>query len=873
MELVTSHLNADFDAFSSMVAASRLYPGCLIALPGAMEKRLRDFTAAFGEFGLVRLKDIELAAVTRVIIVDTKSSDRIGQFAALVDKEGMTVHIYDHHEHGDSDLHGEVEVIEKVGATATIFTEMLKERGVRPEPIEATLLMTGIYEETGSLSFPSTTERDLLAAAQLLKWGASLKVVAEFLRAELTAEEVDLLSELGHSASTIYAGGLKVITARASRDGYMGDAAQFAGKLLEMEAADASFVILRMEGRVLVVGRSRAPELSASDVLAEIGGGGHPSAASATVDDQPLELIEETIAGLVRAHVRAGKTASDVMTKPVITVEAPTLMREAQTMLTKFGVNVLPVVEGGRFLGLLAREIVEKAIMHGFRKSAVREFADSDVISAAPETPLREIESSMVEKNRRFVPVLEGEAIVGAITRTDLLRVMYEDYLRRSGIAGEEGADAHEHPRRSTAALLQNRYPREIFEAFKLAGEVGRSLGMDVYLVGGSVRDMMRGRENLDIDLVVEGDGIEFSRAMTERLGGRMKSHERFRTAKIIAGKLRLDVATARTEYYESPAALPRVEMSSIKKDLYRRDFTVNTLAVKLSDPEFGRLVDYFGGMRDLKDKTIRVLHNLSLVEDPTRAFRAVRFAERFGFKISRHTEELIRSALRLEIFTRLSGSRLYEELMLVFGEPEPVDVIARLDHYGLLGVIHPALKFDERMHAALTAVHDTLSWFDLSFTGEKVNRNLLYLMGLLGGLPSDDEREAALRRLSAPKRVGERLMRDIAASRETSRRMPLVDPALIRRTLSEQCTECVLYVMALTEDQAVKMEVSNYLLRLRREKPMLRGSDLKALGIEPGPVYSDLLDAVLAERLRGNIETREDELNFIRTRIGTARG
>ena len=182
--------------------------------------------------------------------------------------------------------------------------------------------------------------------------------------------------------------------------------------------------------------------------------------------------------------------------------------------------------------------------------------------------------------------------------------------------------------------------------------------------------------------------------------------------------------------------------------------------------------------------------------------------------------------------------------------------------------MIHPALKFDEQMHAALTAVHDTLMWFDLSFTGEKVNRNLLYLMGLLGGLPSDGERDAALRRLSAPKRVGERLMRDIAASRETALRMPLVDPARIRQTLSEQCTECVKYVMALTADQAVKMEVSNYLLRLRREKPMLRGSDLKALGIEPGPVYSELLDAVLNERLRGNITTREDEVRYIRDKL-----
>ena len=194
---------------------------------------------------------------------------------------------------------------------------------------------------------------------------------------------------------------------------------------------------------------------------------------------------------------------------------------------------------------------------------------------------------------------------------------------------------------------------------------MAEGLGYGAYLVGGSVRDLLRGEENLDLDIVIEGDGIAFARVLGEKLGAKVRTHQKFATAQIFVDSLKLDVATARTEYYESPAALPKVETSSIKKDLYRRDFTINTLAVKLNSRDFGVLIDFFGGQRDLREKAIRVLHNLSFVEDPTRAFRAVRFAERFGFKISRHTENLIKSTLEMNLFDMLSGPRLFEELRL----------------------------------------------------------------------------------------------------------------------------------------------------------------------------------------------------------------
>lgn len=858
VELITSHINADFDAFASMLGAKKLYPDAVLAFPGSQEKTLRDFIDSFHPAPLKRVKDVDLSAITRVIVVDTKSPDRIGPFAELLLKPEVDVHVYDHHRHEEGDIHGSVEVIDRVGAAATLFTEMLRDRGLKPSPVEATAYCLGIYEETGNLLFPSTTERDLQAVSYLLKCGASLNIVATYLKPYLSADEVDLLNELSRSSRELVAGGLRVVVAKASPAKYLGDAARLAHRLMDMEYTDAAVIMLSMEGKVLIVGRSRAPELNIAEVMEEFGGGGHPMAASATVREMPLEILEEKLVAALMAKIRPGRFALDVMTTPVITIEADSTVGEAESMMTRYGINVLPVVHDGAYRGIISREVVEKAIFHGFRDGAAIDFATSDAAVAEKYLPIRDVESQMIERNQRFMPVVEGERIIGAITRTDLLRDMYEEHLRRSMV--KEAVTEEKSPvRKNLASWLRNRFPPDVHNLLRAAGETAEGLNFGAYLVGGSVRDLLRGEENLDMDIVVEGGGIEFAKRFGARLGAKVHTHERFGTATLVAGKRKLDITTARTEYYESPAALPKVEMSSIKKDLYRRDFTINTLAIKLNPADFGKLVDFFGGQRDIKEKTIRVLHNLSFVEDPTRAFRALRFAERFGFRLSRHTENLIKSAVKMSLFDRLSGSRLYEELLLTFDEKEPVAVVRRLAEFGLLGVIHPALELTERLEGLLGAVQQTLFWFGMLFTEEKPQRAFIHLMALLAELKEVDKIDA-MTRLSVPMRTQRSVVEDYRAARETLRRLPLMDPAAIHEELSRLRLETLLFCMALAEDEEKKKELSLYLLELRKARPALTGEDLKGMGIEPGPVYSRLLKELLHGRLRGRLRSREDE-------------
>lgn len=864
MDIITSHINADFDALASMVAARKLYPQAQMVFPGSQEKKLRDFMESFHPVEIKRIKDIDLAQVTRLIIVDTKIPNRIGPLAELLSQKGLKIHIYDHHPFNKGDIRGEVEKIEQVGATATIFVEILKNRKIYLTPMEATILALGIYEETGCLLFPSTTERDVLVVSYLLRKGANLNIVSSFLKMELSMEELDLLNEVVQSSKEMVIGGIRIKVAKASRETYFGDAAYLAHRLMDIEDIDAVVILLSLEGKILIVARSRVPELNVARVMQEFGGGGHPTAASATIKEASLEVLEDKLTELLWKNVKPFKVASDIMTSPVITIQWDTSVKEAEMMMTRYGVNVLPILKEGKYIGLISREIVEKALYHGFGKGRSIDFATTDVITVGPNAPIREVETLMIEQNERFMPVVENAKIIGAITRTDLLRSLYEEFLRRRKI---EQTIVKEKPsaERSLSSLLRDRFPSEIYNILRLSGEVAEGRGFNAYLVGGTVRDLLRGEENLDIDIVIEGDGITFAKMLGEKLDARVKTHQRFNTAQVITDKMKFDVATARTEYYESPAALPKVETSSIKKDLYRRDFTINTLAVKLNPQDFGLLIDFFGGQRDLREKTVRILHNLSFIEDPTRAFRAIRFSERFGFRISKHTENLLKSALKMNLFERLSGPRLYEELLLLFRETEPNRTLKRLSDFGLLKVIYPTLVFNEELDTTMKSMYETFSWFNLLFLEEKTDRGILFLIAMLTGL-KDEEVEDAIKRLSPPPKIKDLIIRGIPLAREVLKKLPLDEPVETYNLLSKLKLETILLAMATSKERQKQKVISQYLTELRKVKTILSGKDLKQMGIKPGPLYSRILKELLEKRLRGHLKSREDEEKFVRS-------
>jgi len=814
-----------------------------------------------------KIKDLNFQDITRLILVDVKSPDRIGKFSEILKKAGLIIHIYDHHPFSEKDIRGQKEIIETAGATTTILTEMLRNDKILISPVEATILMLGIYEETGSLIFPSTTVRDITAAAYLLKKGANLNIVSSFITKALNPEELDLMNELVHFSNDYVINDIRIKIAKASRDRYIGDIAFLAHKIRDMEDVDVVFLLVSMEDRLQIIARSHMPEVDVSEILLPLGGGGHAQASSATVKNMSLEEAESEIITVLKKKIHPTRTAKDIMTSPVKTITWNSTILTAGKYLTRYEVNVLPVIKQNAYYGLITREEVEKALFHGFGKSRIIEFCTTDAMTATPSTPVNVIESSMIEQNQRFMPVLENSQIAGAITRTDLLRSMYESLLRKDRIITHERLTEKPSIGKNLSSIMKSKFPSKIFDVLKLAGVVADDFGFQVYIVGGSVRDLLRGEANLDIDIVVEVDGIAFAHALGKKLNARVKSHKRFGTAVVVTDDFKFDVATSRTEYYESPAALPTVETSSIKKDLYRRDFTINTMAIKLNPDRFGQLFDFFGGQRDIKEKTIRILHNLSFIEDPTRAFRAIRFSERFGFKISKHTINLIKTAVRINLFDKLSGARMYDELNLLFLETEPISAIKRLEELNLLQFIHRHLKVTKALEDTFKSIQETYAWFKLLFFEEEINKSHLFLMSLIEELTLP-ERKEALQRLQVPPKASREILDGIEHSQTALTKLQHVSQREIYYILYPLNVQTILFTMAKAQRKEQKKAVSLFLTTLRKIRPELKGEDLQEMGYKPGPLYKKIFTAMLDARLERQVKSRENEINFVRERF-----
>mgnify|MGYP001571700859 FL=1 len=864
MKVIITHVNADFDGLASMVAASKIYPGARMIFPGSMEKSMRDFSSAY-HLVFDKTKDIDLDAVDTLILVDTKDPRRIGRFSEIVKKDGLKIHIYDHHPPSDSELHGEVEVLDDIGATTTLLVEILKKKRISITTFEATILALGIYEETGSLTFPSTKDRDLMAASYLLKKGADLNVVSNYITRDLSPDEISLLDELLHSARDYYIEGVKVAVATASCSKFIGEMASVVHKLRDMENMDVIFAIVTMADTVQMVARSRREEIDVGEIASEFGGGGHRNAASASIKDLTIIQVEERLLEILKEKVRHKVVAREIMTAPLKTIEADKVVTDAEGLMTRYGVNVLPVLDNDRFLGLMTREVIQKSIFHGLSSAKIRELMQSDVYEAAPDTPFREIESKMIELNQRFVPVVEEGRIIGGITRTDLLRTLHDDIVMKPSLIDEEG-DYHYTYSRNLRSVLSEKLPVHIDEMLRGLGSVADEMDVSAYVVGGFVRDLLMGQTNLDLDIVIEGDGIAFANTFAKRHSARIKSHHRFGTAVIVfQDGFKVDVATARMEYYEYPTALPTVERASIKKDLYRRDFTINTLAIKLNKRNYGNLTDFFGGQRDIKEKTIKVLHNLSFIEDPTRVFRAIRFEQRFNFSIGKYTQNLIKSAVKMELFHRLSGHRLFDELVLIFSEHDPIKAVRKMNEFDLLKFIHPRIRLTPYIEALFPNINDVIAWYKLLYLDTPVINWQIYFMGLLDELGKEYIVEVC-RRLTIPGQFEEKII----YGRDEIKRISIklyrqknIRPSEIYHLLKPVSIELLLLMMAKAKEDRVKKAISLYLTNLQGIKTSTTGSDLKRIGLAPGPLFKEIMDKILDARLDGEVRSREEELSL----------
>lgn len=878
MRIILTHEQADFDALASLLGAALLDDAAVPVMPSRMNRNVRAFLNLYEmELPFVERRDLPNELIEAVTLVDTQS---------LVSVRGMSaetrVHIVDHHPPRGPLPPGWTITNVDTGATTTIFVEELQERNGLLSIVHATLLLMGIYEDTGSLTYTRTTSRDLRAAAFLVEAGADLRISVDFLNHPLSLRQQELYDQLRAASETYSVNGRAFVVACGDVQGMDEELSTVVHKLRDLLDPDALICLIKTRGGIQLIARSTTDSIDVARLAEHFGGGGHARAAAGLIHDREMDEVHKELIDSLSQYARPAITVAEIMSRGPQVLSPETTVQEAAERMQRYGYEGYPVVSGDRVVGLLTRRAVDRALAHKLNLTA-SSLMEAGEVTVRPDDSIEYLQRVMTDTGWGQVPVIQPGTgkIIGIVTRTDLLKTLAMD-KRLSGY-------------QNLSSKLESVLPPGLLALLKRIAEVAHEQHSALYIVGGFVRDLLLERPSQDFDLVVEGDAIALANGLASRFGGRVTSHARFGTAKwflhdqkqvqdsapVVKEKgtpsqelqgYRLpgsvDLISARTEFYTHPSALPTVEKGGIKLDLHRRDFTINTLALRLDGRHYGELHDYWGGLDDLRQGLVRSLHSLSFVDDPTRMLRAVRFEQRFGFQIEERTLELLKEAASL--IGRVSGDRIRHELDHILDEDEAAQMLKRLNDLALLSAIHPDLVWDQWLRSHLQSLNGLIPPALWKLPGPEgrvvgqrqwnrmpLKRALSYILWLIRLPP--ERAEGVIERLRLPHSLASEILVAFAVMGDIARLVG-APASLVARRL-EDVSPLALYAVYLASSEPDRRALlESYMSHWRGVHPTINGRDLLAMGVHPGPEYKHILSALRAAWLDGKITSVEEE-------------
>jgi len=867
--LILTHENADFDAIASLLAAYKLHPDRMPMLPRRINRNVEKFLTLYWDiFPFLRPAEWRRQRVEQVILVDTQHITAVR--GMVTDPE---VKVFDHHEQKETREKWEYH-IEPLGATTTLLVEQMKATGLAISAEEATLFLLGIHEDTGSLTYPSTTVRDVRAAAWLMEQGALLSAVRPFLRMPFTTVQRDLYEQLMQNVHWLESGGQNIALSTAiAPPAFDDEISPIAHRLRDLIPAAALFVLVKIGSHsVQLVARSRSAQVDVAFVARAMGGGGHQRAAAALIDSDSLTAVSTQIEELLpQAVVPITSVAALMSYGSVHTISVTATIAQAEAMVLKLGHEGYPVVdvENGRLVGLLTRRAVDRAMAHEYGDKTVRTIMKAGRVTVTEDDSIERAQQLMLMEEWGQIPVVDAGGdvpLVGIITRTDILTHLFQ-------------------PKSQTAVidmrhLLESQFSPALWKMAVAIGEMAAELRLPLYFVGGLVRDALMHKSPTDLDMVVEGDAIGLAMALQKKYGGHAHIHERFGTAKwgletAVWQKIgdgaqinsdglpdSIDFITARAEFYTKPTVLPEVESGSIKLDLHRRDFTINTLAVRLDGAHLGELIDFYNGLRDLENKTIRVLHSLSFVDDPTRILRGLRLGQRLNFEIEPRTAELMDGSLSL--LARVSGSRIRHEIELALMEQNPAQIMARFCAGKVLTAISPTLRWRSTVGVAMARMAELSA--DVLWKTAVTSDDLLLVRFALWmvSLPAEVQ-QTSMTRLMVRKATRE----IVTGATGTLAALDVLPDDALASVVDQKLRPFMplsLFIARVYLGQSPLLD--QYYGEWRGVETAVNGADIRALGLPPSPAYGHILEALRAARLDGDVQTDDEERGLLQTLV-----
>jgi tRNA nucleotidyltransferase (CCA-adding enzyme) len=861
MELIISHTNCDLDCFASMVAASYLFPNAKMAFMGSQERNVRRLVNDLNfSSKIMKERNVHLDEITTLILVDNRNKTRMGKVGEWLNSNpDVNILAYDHHPDSEFDVQTDYTHINKTGACVSILVELLIKKGVQLTPEIASIFALGIYEDTGNFLFKGVTSIDFSATSYLMSVGASISFVNQYLKTDFTTEQLRLMNSLVQSAEKYSIYGIDLTIMQIETESYIEDISYIIQTIKRSENIPLLIAFTSYE-KLSLIGRNDYEFLLLDHIMVNYGGGGHKFAAGATLEfpikekHKFIEQIKAEIFEYLQEQIRYYGIAEDIMTSPITTILETDTVSKAQKILLNNRFSTLVVEDKDKQLsGLITKKDISKAIHHNLNDKNVSFCMSSSIVTAQKDDSIVKVKRLMVENNVGRIPIVENGKAIGIITRSNILH-------SHLGFGVKKGFQ--DNIFESIKPLMDKQLDSKTIGLFKRIGHIAETLGFTAYLVGGFVRDILMKKRNNDIDIVIEGDSVDFANAYKDKFGGKVVAFPKFKTAVLVTKDGRkIDVATARTECYDAPGVMPDVMRSNLRNDIYRRDFSINSLAVTLNPDNFALLTDYFNGRHDLRTGVIKVMHNMSFVDDPTRILRAVRFEQRFGFKLEKHTMRLLLNGIKLNSLSTISTERIKAELKLGCLENHPENFFYRLDEFGILRNINQYLEFTTRMREQFQSVYNIRIWYESIFSEKSIDRALIFFAILLAPLKQRTFLKVIDKyKLSAKLKKFhvvdvEKITKDLLESNGAEYEVQVIlkgfsDDILVYLLASIRIAECI---------EMIKL----YMTEIRYVKPSLNGKDLINMGYEPGSELGKMLDRLLRLKLNNVLETLEEERNY----------
>lgn len=872
-QIIFTHDNADFDALASLLAAHKLYPEATPVLPHHLARNVAEFMTLYKN-GLPFIAWHEFkphSKVERIILVDTQRLPEIRHI-----KRDTPVLIIDHHPYeGDQGAHVTF-TGEEIGANATLLAEqIIAQGGIHLTSLEATVMLLGIYADTGSLTYNRTTSRDIRAAAWLVEQGGVLDTVRRFMSIPLNEIQRNLLDQLTNHQYTRYIQGHAILICTTTVEESVDNINQVTHRLRDLLEPTALIVLVQMPGRVQMVCRSTTDAVDVGGLARFFGGGGHIRAAAASIVNRPLKELVPAIWEKMPDFIQPLTTIADLMSYGVQTVNADQKIVDIIGNLRRIGHEGFPVLDADkRVVGLLTRRDADRAIEHGLKDSRVRDVMIAGAVTLAPDDSVSSLEQTIVNTTWGQIPIVTPDNhLIGIVTRTDLIKHWAKIHPTTQPQYDYMGAD-----------LIQQSLGVHLAHLIAQVADMAQAQNINLYIVGGIVRDMMLKRPNDDIDFVTEISAIDFAESVVSKFGGELNSFRPFGTAKWMPSPKsaellgvpydslphHIDFATARNEFYQHPTALPSVYSGSIKLDLHRRDFTINTIAIQLSpQTRANRVLDFYGGMNDLNNGVIRALHSLSFVDDPTRILRAIRFETRLGFTIEARTAELIHT--HSEMLRRITGERVRNELTLLLNEDYPERGILTVHERGLLTAIHPDFDFPQGAYADFTTLRDD-STAQFCATADLPIQAVLtdtpenaYWLVWMKHLPPQAVTGVCERLLFGQKITAQyRAIADITHDGAELRADDTPPSRVVTRL--DTLSDWGLLALWINGHPTTKRYIEMYITTWRHIQSAINGDTLLAMNIPTGKHYREILSKLREARLDGVTYTQRDEYDYLET-------